>query len=38
MSTRKFESGCAKRKRKEKVEKLIKSQEGALDKFFSNNK
>ncbi|XP_022880728.1 zinc finger MYM-type protein 5-like [Olea europaea var. sylvestris] len=38
MSTRKFKSGCAKRKRKEKIEKLIKSQEGALDKFFGSSK
>ncbi|XP_022842855.1 zinc finger MYM-type protein 1-like [Olea europaea var. sylvestris] len=38
MSTRKFESGFAKRKRKEKIEKLIKSQDGALDKFFGSSK
>ncbi|XP_022858603.1 uncharacterized protein LOC111379463 [Olea europaea var. sylvestris] len=35
MSIRKFESGYSKRKRHKKVEQLIKSQEGALDKFFS---
>ncbi|XP_022866979.1 uncharacterized protein LOC111386749 [Olea europaea var. sylvestris] len=38
MSMRNFESGCAKRKRKEKIEKLIKSQEGALDMFFGSSK
>ncbi|XP_022870999.1 uncharacterized protein LOC111390225 [Olea europaea var. sylvestris] len=38
MSTRKFESGYSKRKQHKKVEQLIKSQEGALDKFFSGSK
>ncbi|CAN1193974.1 Zinc finger MYM-type protein 1 [Linum perenne] len=34
MSTRKFESGSSKRKKKQKIEELIKSQRGALDKIF----
>ncbi|XP_022880585.1 zinc finger MYM-type protein 1-like [Olea europaea var. sylvestris] len=38
MSTRKFESGYSKRKRHKKVERLIKPQEGALDKFSSGSK
>ncbi|XP_022852714.1 uncharacterized protein LOC111374290 [Olea europaea var. sylvestris] len=38
ISTRKFESGYFKRKLHKKVEQLIKSQEGALDKFFNGSK
>ena len=34
MSTRKYESGYEKLKKKQKVEKLIESQCGALDKFL----
>jgi len=37
MSTRKYESGHSKLKRKRKVDNLIKSQKGALDKFLENN-
>ncbi|KAK4720458.1 hypothetical protein R3W88_010691 [Solanum pinnatisectum] len=37
MSTRKYESGHSKLKRKRKVNNLIKSQKGALDKFLENN-
>ena len=33
MSNRKYESGYEKLKKKQKVEKLIESQRGALDKF-----
>ena len=33
MSNRKYESGYEKLKKKRKVEKLIQSQRGALDKF-----
>ncbi|CAN1142878.1 Zinc finger MYM-type protein 1 [Linum perenne] len=33
MSSRKYESGCSKRKKKQKVDELIQSQRGALDKF-----
>ncbi|XP_022897762.1 uncharacterized protein LOC111411468 [Olea europaea var. sylvestris] len=38
MSTRKSESGYSKRKWHKKVEQLIKSHEGAIDKFFYGNK
>ncbi|POO03560.1 hypothetical protein TorRG33x02_007650 [Trema orientale] len=38
MSNRKYESGYDKLKKKRRVEKLIESQKGALDKFFANNK
>ncbi|CAN1801737.1 Zinc finger MYM-type protein 5 [Linum perenne] len=34
MSTRKFESGSSKRKKKQKIEELIQSQKGAIHKFF----
>jgi len=34
MSNRKYESGYEKLKKKQKVEKLIESQCGALDKFL----
>ncbi|KAK4726404.1 hypothetical protein R3W88_031321 [Solanum pinnatisectum] len=37
MSTRKYESGHSKLKRKRKVHNLTKSQKGALDKFLENN-
>ncbi|KAG5621095.1 hypothetical protein H5410_006313 [Solanum commersonii] len=37
MSTRKYESDHSKLKRKRKVDNLIKSQKGALDKFLENN-
>ncbi|KAK4738398.1 hypothetical protein R3W88_002095 [Solanum pinnatisectum] len=37
MSTRKYESGHSKLKRKRKVDNLIKSQKGALNKFLENN-
>ncbi|KAK4729464.1 hypothetical protein R3W88_022452 [Solanum pinnatisectum] len=37
MSTRKYESGHSKLKRKRKVDNLIKSQKDALDKFLENN-
>ncbi|XP_059277622.1 uncharacterized protein LOC132031704 [Lycium ferocissimum] len=38
MSTRKYESGCAKREKKRKAEEFIKSQKGALDRYLTNNK
>ncbi|KAG5536840.1 hypothetical protein RHGRI_024317 [Rhododendron griersonianum] len=38
MPPRKYPSGHEKRKKKQKVEALIKCQKGAMDKFFSNNK
>ncbi|KAI8543630.1 hypothetical protein RHMOL_Rhmol08G0233400 [Rhododendron molle] len=39
MPPRKYPSGHEKRKKKQRVEALIKSQKGAMDKFFSiNNK
>ncbi|CAN1844995.1 hypothetical protein LINPERHAP1_LOCUS37679 [Linum perenne] len=34
MSTRKFESGCSKRKKKQKIEELVQSKKGAIRKFF----
>jgi len=37
MSTRKYASGYSKIQKKRKVENLIKSQKGALDKFLTNN-
>ena len=37
MSTRKFESGHLKLKRKSKVDNLIKSQKDVLDNFLENN-
>nr|TKW16837.1 hypothetical protein SEVIR_5G325500v2 [Setaria viridis] len=37
MSSRKYESGNEKRKRKRRVDELIESQRGALDKFFKSN-
>lgn len=37
MSTRKYESGHSKLKRKRKMDSLKKSQQGALDKYLENN-
>ena len=37
MSTRKFESGYSKLKKKRRIEELIKSQKGSIDKFITNN-
>jgi hypothetical protein len=37
MSFRKFESGNDKRKRKRRVDALIESQRGSLDKFFKSS-
>ncbi|KAF0899396.1 hypothetical protein E2562_019515 [Oryza meyeriana var. granulata] len=37
MSSRKFESGNDKRKRKRRVDALIESQRGSLDKFFKSS-
>ena len=34
MPPKKYESGCEKRKRKKRIEKLIQSQKGALNKFL----
>ena len=38
MSNRKYESGYEKLKKKRRIEKLIQSQHGALDKFFISSK
>lgn len=38
MATRKFESGFSKLKKKKRVEALIESQKGAMDKFLKTNK
>ena len=38
MSTRKYASGYEKLKKKKKVEQLIESQRGALNKFVISNK
>ena len=38
MSNRKYESGFEKLKKKRKIEKLIQSQKGALEKFVVTNK
>ena len=38
MSNRKYESGYQKLQKKKKIEMLIKSQQGTLDKFVINNK
>jgi ferritin len=38
MSTRKYASGYEKLKKKRKVEKLIESQKGSLNKFVISNK
>jgi len=38
MSTRKYASGYEKLRKKRKVEKLIESQKGSLNKFVISNK
>ena len=38
MSSRKYESGNKKLKKKKRVEKLVESQKMALDKFVTSNK
>ena len=38
MHPRKYNSGCEKRKKKQKLENFIQSQLGALDKFFGSKK
>ena len=38
MSGRKYDSGFEKRKKKRKVEELIQSKKGALDRFVVNTK
>ena len=38
MSTRKYESGYEKLKKRKKEEKLIKSQQGSIDKFVISKK
>ena len=38
MSTRKYESGFEKCKKKRRMEELIQSQKGALDKFVISTK
>ena len=38
MSTQKYESGYSKLQKKRRIESLIQSQKGALDKFFTSNK
>ena len=38
MSTRKYESGFEKHKKKRKVEELIQSQKGTLERFVINTK
>ncbi|XP_058763753.1 uncharacterized protein LOC131637183 [Vicia villosa] len=38
MSTRKFESGSSKLRKKKRIDALVESQKGALDKFIKTNK
>ena len=38
MYNRKYDSGYEKLQQKRRIEKLIKSQRGALDRFFTSNK
>jgi len=38
MSTRRFESGYSKLQKKRRVEFLVESQKGAMDKFIKLNK
>ena len=38
MSTRKYESGYSKLKKKKRIDNLIQSQKGALDQFVTRNK
>jgi hypothetical protein len=38
MAPRKYESGHQKLKKKRRIEKLIESQKGALEKFVTSNK
>jgi hypothetical protein len=33
--SRKFESGSQKRKKKQRIEKLVQSQQGAMDRFIT---
>ena len=37
MSSRKYASGSEKRKKRKRVDKLVESQKGAIDKFFKSN-
>ena len=37
MSSRKYASGSEKRKKKKRVDELVESQKGAIDKFFKSN-
>ena len=34
---RSYPSGCQKRKKKRRIEQLVESQRGAMDKFFTSN-
>ena len=34
---RSYSSGCQKRKKKQRIEQLVESQRGAMDKFFTSN-
>ena len=38
MSNRKYESGYEKLKKRRRIEKLVESQKGALDKFVTSSK
>jgi hypothetical protein len=37
MSSRKYASGSEKRKKRKRVDELVESQKGAIDKFFKSN-